>query len=99
MKDYIERQMLAGEIERKLESLPRNADGTMSMESMYFGKGLSRALNYINNAQPADVKRIVCGKWEMGRCSICGGHAPYWVMATSYRSSRYCPDCGALMAK
>ena len=37
------------------------------------------------------------GKWIKGKCSICGEHAPFWSMATTYYESNYCPNCGAKM--
>ena len=37
------------------------------------------------------------GKWIKGKCSICGEHAPFWSMATTYYESKYCPNCGAEM--
>ena len=37
------------------------------------------------------------GKWKQGYCSICGEHAPFWPMATTYYLSKFCPNCGAKM--
>ena len=37
------------------------------------------------------------GKWVNGKCSICGEHAPFWMMASTYHESNYCPNCGAKM--
>jgi len=37
------------------------------------------------------------GEWIDGKCSLCGKHAPYWAMATTYYKSNYCPSCGARM--
>ena len=47
--------------------------------------------------QPADVVPVVHGRWENGRCNKCGGHAPYWSMASTYYESDFCPNCGAKM--
>ncbi len=37
------------------------------------------------------------GQWINGECSICGEHAPYWILATTYYNSKYCPNCGYRM--
>ena len=57
-----------------------------------------------------DVRRIICeapkvdavpmrhGRLvENGRCTNCGGHAPFWAMETTYYKSPYCHECGAKM--
>ena len=38
------------------------------------------------------------GKWlQPGKCSECGGSAPFWSMASTYYESDFCPHCGADM--
>lgn len=37
------------------------------------------------------------GHWINGKCDRCGGHAPFWAMASTYYNSKYCPHCGAKM--
>lgn len=38
------------------------------------------------------------GKWlQLGKCSECGGSAPFWSMASTYYKSDFCPHCGADM--
>ena len=54
-------------------------------------------LEFIENRQPADVVPAVHGRWEHGKCNLCGEHAPYWCLATTYHESMYCPSCGAKM--
>ena len=39
------------------------------------------------------------GEWIDGKCSMCGEHAPYWSMATTYYESKFCPNCGCRMVK
>lgn len=56
-------------------------------------KMFERILGSMPSAEPERKS----GKWEMGRCSVCGGHAPFWCMATTYYESNYCPMCGADM--
>ena len=47
----------------------------------------------------ADVRENVHGKWVNGYCDQCGGHAPFWAMASTYYKSDFCPKCGADMRK
>ena len=48
----------------------------------------------------ADVAEVVHAKWDdNGRCTNCGGHAPYYCMASTYYASPYCFECGAKMDK
>ena len=37
------------------------------------------------------------GHWINGKCDLCGEHAPFWCMASTYYESNYCPNCGAYM--
>lgn len=46
----------------------------------------------------AYVFEIKQGRWDNnGRCTRCGGHAPYYAMASTYYKSPYCFECGAKM--
>ena len=46
----------------------------------------------------ADVAPVRHGRWdENGRCTNCGGHAPFWCMASTYYKSPWCHECGAKM--
>lgn len=48
----------------------------------------------------ADVVEVRHGRWdENGRCTLCGGHAPFWGMASTYYKSPWCHECGARMDK
>ena len=51
---------------------------------------LREALNKVPSAE-----RVA--HWEKGRCSRCHAHAPFWMMASTYYLSNYCPNCGARM--
>ena len=51
----------------------------------------------------ADVAPVVHAKWDAnGRCTNCGGHAPFYnfySMASTYYETPYCFECGARMDK
>ena len=52
----------------------------------------------IRKIQAADVAPVRHARWdENGRCSNCGGHAPFWCMASTYYKSPWCQECGAEM--
>lgn len=53
----------------------------------------------IDKAPTVDAEPVRHGKWILGKCNHCGGHAPFWSMATTYYESNYCPECGARMDK
>ena len=46
-----------------------------------------------------DVAEVKHGEWVNGKCSECGGAAPFWSMATTYYRSNFCQNCGARMDK
>ena len=53
---------------------------------------------YIESEPAADVAPVRHARWdENGRCSNCGGHAPFWCMASTYYKSSWCQECGAIM--
>ena len=52
----------------------------------------------IKRQPAADVEEVKHGRWDNnGRCTRCGGHAPYYAMASTYYKSPYCFECGAKM--
>ena len=53
------------------------------------------------DCEPAvDVAPVVHAKWDAnGRCTNCGGHAPFYCMTSTYHKSPYCFECGAKMDK
>ena len=52
----------------------------------------------IKGMKAADVAPVRHARWdENGRCSNCGGHAPFWCMASTYYKSPWCQECGAEM--
>ena len=55
---------------------------------------------YIKRIPAADVAPVVHAKWDAnGRCTNCGGHAPFYCMTSTYHKSHYCFECGARMDK
>ena len=56
------------------------------------------AADCIRYMDAADVTPVRHARWdENGRCSNCGGHAPFWCMASTYYKSSWCQECGAKM--
>lgn len=49
------------------------------------------------NMQPTIQPEPQEGYWINGKCDLCGEHAPFWCMASTYHESNYCPKCGAKM--
>ena len=46
----------------------------------------------------ADAEKVRHAKWNAdGRCTACGGHAPFYSMSSAYYKSDYCFECGAKM--
>ena len=52
-----------------------------------------KLLNALPTVQPEPHE----GHWINGKCDLCGEHAPFWCMASTYHESNYCPNCGAKM--
>ena len=51
----------------------------------------------VNNAQMVNDETTEA-EWDVnGRCTSCGGHAPFWAMASTYYRSPYCHECGRRM--
>ena len=47
-----------------------------------------------------EAKPIVHAHWNAdGRCTNCGGHAPFFAYADDWFETKYCPHCGAQMDK
>ena len=90
-KEYIERGALRNEL-LKISICTDDIYGCGILE------GLDRATRRVNNASAADVVEVVHASWDKdGRCTNCGGHAPYIPMSWAYHKSPYCFTCGAKM--
>ena len=86
MKEYIEREAAIKAIENDC------------LELVYYTK--EDAIQCVKAIPAADVVEVVHAKWDdNGRCTNCGGHAPYYSMASTYYASSYCFECGAKMDK
>lgn len=56
------------------------------------------AIDDLMEIPPADVAPVRHARWdENGRCTNCGGHAPFWCMASTYYKSPWCHECGTKM--
>ena len=45
-----------------------------------------------------EAKPVVHAHWnDDGRCTNCGGHAPFFAYADDWFETKYCPHCGAQM--
>ena len=78
MKEYIERQAIIDELLK----------GTIISSDLYgmgIMSGLDFAVKKVADAPAADVMEVVHAKWnDNGRCTNCGGHAPFYPMADEY---------------
>ena len=85
MAEYIKKE----DIEQKIQ------DG---LNNLVLGHDAIEVLGMIYDMPAADVAPVRHGRWdENGRCSNCGGHAPFWCMASTYYKSPWCQECGAKM--
>ena len=97
MAEYIDREALQRNIKEEIEACGEE-------DSVYrpiaYGSifGLKRAMAYANALPTADVVEVRHARWNNnGRCTLCGCHAPYYIMASAYHKSPYCFECGAKM--
>lgn len=68
------------------------------LNNLALGHDAIEALGMIYEMPAADVAPVRHARWdENGRCSNCGGHAPFWCMASTYYESPWCQECGAKM--
>ena len=85
MAEYIKKE----DIEQKIQ------DG---LNNLVLGHDAIEILGMIYEMPSADVAPVRHARWdENGRCSNCGGHAPFWCMASTYYKSPWCQKCGAKM--
>lgn len=83
MADYIEREAL------RLAIFNTRWWNTVNVDIAY---------DMAENIPAADVEPVRHGRWNAdGRCTVCGGHAPFYAMSREYYKSDYCFECGARM--
>ena len=84
MAEYIEREAAIKEL---MNDAPEQVG--------YSREDAADCIRYMDSADVAPVRHA---RWdENGRCSNCGGHAPFWCMASTYYKSPWCQECGAEM--
>lgn len=89
MKEYIERKAAMSILEGK-------ADMAIGTPKQCF----NAAAAMINLIPAADAAEVVHAEWNNdGRCTNCGGHAPFIGLDGEYYKSPYCFCCGAKMDK
>ena len=95
MAEYIEREALEVALNHRLNFLMAE-----NGEYDHYTSGFDEAVTRVENFPAADVAPVVHAKWDAnGRCTNCGGHAPFYSMASTYHESPYCFECGAKMDK
>lgn len=103
-KEYIEREALKADLKESHDRLREIYNGLTHDEDRMICAGqlttFTEAILRVKDAPAADVVEVVHAKWDdNGRCTNCGGHAPYYSMASTYYASPYCFECGAKMDK
>lgn len=101
MAEYIEREALENELNRRLKFLIAEYG-----EHDQYTSGFDDAIDQVENFPASDVAPVVHGRWihnpdyeswaEMYMCSACNRNA---LTDGDYRHklSNYCPNCGAKM--
>lgn len=111
MAEYIEKQDIYDAIDLLMTRFPYKVPGRPDTYHPYneaWASACSHALDLIRYHQPADVRPVVRGRWEMDsdgipHCTECGYVAPQRLFlqvqslacTTQFIMSNYCPDCGS----
>ena len=95
MAEYIEREALI----EWFKCIPlRDLSDGRGLCRIIMEDDFKKAIKKMPKGIVADVAPVRHGRWdENGRCTVCGGHAPFWSMASTYYESPYCFECGAKM--
>ena len=91
--DSISRTETVEHLRRVLEATVPNTDCDEG-----FIDGIEFGISTVSTMPPAHPEPQE-GHWINGKCDLCGEHAPFWSMASTYHESSYCPNCGARMVK
>lgn len=89
----------ADELLKRLNACKYPAEKTTNRQASY-NTAISDACRIVDAIPAADVAELRCGKWEKGKCSVCGfdWHNIQYEK-TKVNKSPYCPNCGAKMRK
>ena len=70
-----------------------------SSEEAGLAAGILVGVKELLKVQPTvEAKPVVHAHWnDDGRCTNCGGHAPFFAYADDWFETKYCPHCGAQM--
>ena len=87
---------------RSIGRVVKNKCGTMTVNERILKPWIDtwgyKNVSDLRDMKAADVAPVRHARWdENGRCSNCGGHAPFWCMASTYYKSPWCQECGAKM--
>ena len=76
----------------------REAKSSGGFISNIFGMIEECFLDLLEEQPTIEAKPIVHAHWNAdGRCTNCGGHAPFFAYADDWFETKYCPHCGAQM--
>lgn len=97
-REYIDRDAVIDLVESLIKFTNAAYKESENAEK-YAALGAAEGILYdVRELPAADVVEVVHAKWNNdGRCTNCGGHAPFYSMASTYHESPYCFECGAKM--
>lgn len=97
MAEYIERETLIAEMEKRLEFLVSDYYARYGSFGLAHTSGFTEAIDYAYHAPIADVAPVVHGRWikrpDERICPFCNDSHAYFGGA----DWNYCPHCGARM--
>ena len=97
MAEYIDREAVLEKLANSSETWAKNIENIRNWWS-HAVRIKDNIVAEIKRQPPADVEEVKHGRWDNnGRCTRCGGHAPFYSMASTYYKSPYCFECGAKM--
>ena len=98
MSKYIDVDVFIKSFREALPGLKAQVDPDLTPKADAYLRGGEAIIEDLTKFPAADVAPVVHAKWDAnGRCTNCGGHAPFYSMASTYHESPYCFECGAKM--
>lgn len=98
MSKYIDVDVFIKSFREALPGLKAQVDPDLTPKAYVYLRGGEAIIEDLTKFPAADVAPVVHAKWDAnGRCTNCGGHAPFYSMASTYHESPYCFECGAKM--